>query len=142
MYDPRIWWKDSLRPRVLDAFWSYWAPSKRMDIQPSQLICSPTLSMEVDVFFYTLWTGTLVHGHTTQNMKVMKMEYRKKKPPPGHEYMFMTAAEPGTSDCDLAGPSQVSTLSDRRGLFHRGAHSRGGPSSVTEPSCRIVSQSS
>ena len=142
MYDPRIWWKDSLRPCVLDAFWSYWAPSKRMDIQPSQLICSPTLSMEVDVFFYTLWTGTLVHGHTTQNMKVMKMEYRKKKPPPGHEYMFMTAAEPGTSDCDLAGPSQVSTLSDRRGLFHRGAHSRGGPSSVAEPSCRIVSQSS
>lgn len=119
MYDPRIWWTDSLRPRVLDAFWSYWAPSKRMDIQLSQLICSPTLSMDVDVFFYTLWTGALVHGHTTQNMKVTKIEYRKKKPPPGHEYMFMAAAESGTSGRGLAGPSQLSLTGEASFIVER-----------------------
>ena len=107
----------SIRARIVEAFWSYFAPSKRMDTNIPQLLFSPTLSTEVDLFFFTLWSGALLHGYPATNIKVTKLEYRKKKQPPGHEFVFMKAG--GSEVSDPAGPSQLSLTKEASLIVER-----------------------
>src|SRR6266511_3263678 len=98
---------DFLKTRVIDAFWSYFAPSKHMDTDPYKLLFCPTLSLEVDLFLYTLWLGALIHRLPLTRFMLTEMHFKKKKIPPGHEFLFIRATDRMPN---LAGSSELSLL--------------------------------
>jgi len=86
-----------------------------MDSDPFALLFSATLSLEVDTFLYILWSGA--RGQPSEcsltRLKLTEMQFRKKKLPPEHEFLFIRAIDLRNPD----GPSGESSLTGEAKTF-------------------------
>jgi hypothetical protein len=84
---------DFIKARVVDTIRSFFAPPKLMDTDPCDLLLTTTLSLDAELFLVTLWSATLMYGSPIGRLKLTEMHFKKKKQPPGHEFIFVRARD-------------------------------------------------